>query len=453
MKAIIEYMEAHRQSHVDQLVQLLKFPSISADSAFSKDLVACAEHIVNKMRKIGLDAEVIPTEGHPLVYGEYIRPENKHTLLLYGHYDVQPVDPLDLWDHPPFEPYIEGDTLYARGACDDKGQFLTHLLAAEAFLKIRGKLPVNVKFIIEGEEETTSDHLAPYIIANKEKLKADGVVVSDTAMYTKELPAITYGLRGIAVAEIRVTGPSKDLHSGSFGGSVANPANELARIIASFHDENRHIAIHGFYEHVRDLEPWEREMFASLPFDEKEYLEATGSPAVSGESGFSTLEQRWGRPTCDVNGIFGGYQGEGGKTIIPSWAGCKVSMRLVPDQDPDDLLKKFKRHVMKMASPGVTVSVECGGGAKPAIVSRDSRLVQAGSRALEKSFGVKPVFIREGGSIPIVNVFKEELGLDTLLLGFGQYDNNVHSPNENFSLGDYHKGIIAMAYLFDEWGR
>lgn len=453
MNTVLDYIESQKQRFVDELVALLKFPSVSADSAFSKDLVACAEYLTKRMNEIGLSAEMIPTKGHPLVYGEYIRPENKHTLLLYGHYDVQPVDPLELWTHPPFEPHIDGDTIYARGACDDKGQFLTHVMAAEAFLKARGHLPVNLKFIIEGEEETTSDNLEPFIKNNKEKLKADGVVVSDTAMYTKELPAITYGLRGIAVAEIRVDGPSRDLHSGSFGGSLINPANEVGRIIASFHDSDLRVAIDGYYEHVRDLENWEREMFASLPYDEAEYLKDTGSPAACGEKGFSSLEQRWGRPTCDVNGVFGGYQGEGGKTIIPAWAGCKVSMRLVPDQNPDDILEKFERHVMKVASPGARAKVEKGGGANPAIVSRDSMLVQAGGNALEKSFGVKPVFIREGGSIPIVNVFKEELGQDTLLLGFGQYDDNVHSPNEKFSLGDYHKGIIAMAHLFEELGQ
>ncbi|MCK4858413.1 MAG: dipeptidase, partial [candidate division Zixibacteria bacterium] len=385
-----------------------------------------------------------------IVYAEYANPANKRTLLIYGHYDVQPVDPLDLWHKPPFEPHVDGDTIYARGATDDKGQFLIHLLAVEAYLKAVGSLPVNIKFVIEGEEETAADNLEVFIKGNHDKLKADGVIVSDTAMYGRGVPAITYGLRGVAAAEIKVTGPTKDLHSGSFGGSVANPISELARIIAAFHDDNYRVAIDGFYDDVREVEEWEREMFASLPFKEAAYLKSTGSPATVGEKGYTTLERNWARPTCEINGIYGGYQGEGGKTIIPSWAGAKVTMRLVPDQNPEDILDKFERYVRKVASPAVTVEITRQGGARPAIVSRDSFLVRAGNVALEKGFGRKPVFIREGGSIPIVNVFKEELGLDTLLLGFGQHDDNAHSPNEKFSLSDFHRGIITVAHLFAE---
>jgi acetylornithine deacetylase/succinyl-diaminopimelate desuccinylase-like protein len=360
------------------------------------------------------------------------------------------VDPLDLWKKPPFEPLIEGDTIYARGASDDKGQFLIHLLAAEACLKTKGSLPVNLKFIIEGEEETAADNLEGFIKENHGKLKADGVVVSDTAMYGRGVPAITYGLRGIAVAEIKVHGPGRDLHSGSFGGAVANPATEVARIVAGFHDADCRVRIDGFYDRVRALEEWERDMFKSLPFDEKEYIASTGSPGTAGEKGFTTLERTWGRPTCEVNGIYGGYHGDGSKTIIPAWAGCKVTMRLVPDQDPEDILDRFETHVRNTASPAVRVEVKRSGGAKPAIVTRESFLVQGGSRALEKGFGKAPVFIREGGSIPIVNVFKEELGLDTLLLGFGQHDDNAHSPNEKFSLADFHQGIVTAVHLFDE---
>ncbi|MHC4946064.1 MAG: dipeptidase [Planctomycetota bacterium] len=450
MESILKYIEQNRQSFMDQLEELLKFPSISADSAYKKDLKDCADHLVRKLESLGLKAERIETAGHPIVYGEYHAPENKHTLLLYGHYDVQPVDPLDLWDHPPFEPHIEQDTIYARGATDDKGQLMTHLLAIEAYMKTRGSLPVNLKILIEGEEETASENLDTFIQDNKDKLAAEVVVVSDSAMYQRGIPAITYGLRGIAVGEIRIQGPGKDLHSGGFGGAVANPAAEMAHIVAAFHGADGRVRIDGFYDKVKELEGWEREMFASLPYDEAAFLKTTGSPAVLGEEGYTTLERLWARPTCEVNGIFGGYQGEGGKTIVPAWAGCKMTMRLVPDQEPNEILEKFERFVKKTASPAVKVEVTCSGGAKPALVSRESPFIQAGTRAMEKGFGKTPVFIRCGGSIPVVNVFKEVLGLDTLLLGFGQEDDNAHSPNEKFSLSDFHQGIVTMAHLFEE---
>jgi len=450
MENVQKYIEANKQNFVNDLIELLKYPSISADPAYAQDVINCAEHVKSKFESLGLKAEVHKTAGHPIVYAEYSQPENKRTLLIYGHYDVQPVDPLELWNKPPFEPHIEGDTIYARGATDDKGQFLIHLLAVEAYLKSGTKLPVNLKFLIEGEEETASDNLEIFIKDNHDKLKADGVVVSDTAMYAKSIPAITYGLRGIAAAEIKVTGPNRDLHSGSFGGAVANPVTELARIIARFHDKDYRVQIDGFYDDVRDLEKWEQEMFASLPYDDKEFLQSTGSIAVSGEKGFTSLERKWARPTCEINGIYGGYQGEGGKTIIPSWAGTKVTMRLVPEQDPDDILDKFEAFVKKITSPGVTVEIIKQGGARPAIVERNNFMVTGSVIALEKGFGTKPVFIREGGSIPIVNVFRQELGLDTLLLGFGQHDDNAHSPNEKFSLSDFHKGIITVMHLFQE---
>jgi acetylornithine deacetylase/succinyl-diaminopimelate desuccinylase-like protein len=449
MKEILAYINKNKKRYVDELVELLKFPSVSADPARKGDVERCAEWVKAKLNGMDLETEMIQTAGHPIVYGEYMKPENSKTLIIYGHYDVQPEDPIELWDSPPFEPRIEGDTVYARGACDDKGQFMVHVLAVEAMLKTQGSLPVNVKFLIEGEEETAADNLALFIKDNHEKLKADGVVVSDTGMYAKNKPAITYGLRGIAVAEIRVSGPGKDLHSGSFGGGVANPCTELSRIIAKLHDSRYRIKIDGFYDTVRPLEDWEREMFKSLPFSKKGYLETTGSPAVIGEKGFTTLERVWGRPTCEVNGVYGGYQGEASKTIVPSWAGCKITMRLVPDQDPEDILKKFEAYVHKIASPAVKVEVKTSGGAKPAIVSRESFLVQAGAEAMEKGFGKAPVFIREGGSIPIVIDFKEELGLDTLLLGLAQNDDNAHSPNEKFSLKNYHKGIITSAHLLE----
>lgn len=452
MEEVLKYTAANQQRFVEKLIKFLEFPSISADPAYKKDIRACAEFLEQEFKQLGLTTEIAETAGNPIVYAEYSRPENKRTLLIYGHYDVQPVDPLELWEKPPFEPQIKGDKLFARGSSDDKGQVMIHLAALEGYLKTVGSIPVNLKFLIEGEEETAADNLEIYIKNNHEKLKADGVVVSDTAMYGPDLPALTYGLRGIAATEFKVTGPNRDLHSGSFGGSIANPATELARIIARLHDENYHIAIDGFYDDVRDIEDWERKAFAELPFDEAAYLQELHVDAPVGEKGFSTLERKWARPTCEVNGIYGGYAGEGSKTIIPSWAGAKVTMRLVPDQDPEDIIPKFEAFIRKVASPGVTLDFNHAGGAKPAIVSRDSFLVQAGTTALEKGFGRKPFFMREGGSIPIVNVFKAELGLDTLLLGFAQNDCNAHSPNETFVLSDFYRGIDTVVHLFEELG-
>lgn len=449
MEKALRYIDDNRDGFVKELIRLLEFPSVSADSRYKADVVNCADYVKSKFESLGLKSTVYPTAGHPIVYAEYSHPENKRTLLVYGHYDVQPVDPLSLWTHPPFEPFISGDTIYARGATDDKGQFLIHVLATEAYLKAGERLPVNLKFLIEGEEESGPSHLDDFIHDNHQLLKADGVVVSDTAMYGRGMPAITYGLRGIAVAEIKVIGPERDLHSGSFGGSIANPVTELARIISKFHDDNYHVQIDGFYDDVRALENWEREMYSSLPHSDETWLKKTGSPAVLGEKGYHTLERVWARPTCEINGIYGGYSGEGGKTIIPSWAGCKVTMRLVPEQSPADIVEKFTKYVHKIASPAVKVEVSRTGGAKPAVVGRDNFMVKASLTALEKGFGKKPVFIREGGSIPIVNTFKEELGLETLLLGFGQNDDNAHSPNERFSLADFHNGIITVAHLFE----
>jgi acetylornithine deacetylase/succinyl-diaminopimelate desuccinylase-like protein len=450
MDKVLSYIQANRSKFVNDLVELLKFPSISGDSKYKNDVLKCADYLKAKFEALGLKAKVYSTAGHPIVYAEYMNPANKRTLLVYGHYDVQPVDPLNLWLHPPFEPFIDGETIYARGASDDKGQLLVHIAAVEAYLKSGIPLPVNLKFVLEGEEESGPSHLFDFIPENKKLLKADGVVVSDTAMYAKGLPAITYGLRGVAAAEIKITGPNRDLHSGSFGGSIANPITELARLIAKFHDENYRVKIDGFYDDVRELEPWEREMWASLPHTDDGWLKTTGSPAVLGEKNYTTLERVWARPTCEINGIYGGYSGEGGKTIVPSWAGCKVTMRLVPDQRPEDILEKFTKYVKRVASPAVRVEVGNTVGAKPALVERDNFMVKAAVKALEKGFGKKPVFMREGGSIPIVNTFKEELGLETLLLGFCQNDDNVHSPNEKFSLTDFHQGIVTAAHLFAE---
>lgn len=452
METVLSHIEKNRKSYIDRLVELLRLPSVSADPAYKQGIDDCADHVKAIMVGMGLEAKRVDTEGHPIVYGEYTRPENKRTLIVYGHYDVQPVDPLDLWTSPPFEPRIEGDKIYARGATDDKGQFLLHLLAAEAFLKTRGTLPVNLKFIIEGEEEVASANLEDFVREHRDDLKADGVVVSDGVQYGPGLPAVTYSLRGIAAAELSVHGPAMDLHSGGFGGALANPATELARIIAAFHDKDHRVAIPGFYDQVLDIEDWEREIFAGLPFDDRDFLDMVGSPSVQGEKGYSTLERIGARPTCEVNGLYGGYAGDGMKTIVPAHAGCKITCRLVPDQDPHDILDKLKRHVEAVASPGVRVELKRFGGAKPVVVSRDNAIVKSAVKAMEKGFGIKPVFRREGGSIPIINVFKEVLGLDTLLLGFGLPDDNAHSPDEKFTLSDFQKGIVTAAHLFEEAG-
>ncbi len=450
MDKALQYIEKNRENFVEELKKLLQFPSVSADSKYKEDVARCADYVQKRFESLGLEARQYPTKGHPIVFAEYKRPENKRTLLVYGHYDVQPVDPLNLWNKPPFEPHIENGHIYARGATDDKGQFLIHLLATESYLKTDTPLPVNLKFVIEGEEEIASNNLDDFIHEQRDLLTADGAIISDGSMYAPEVPAITYGLRGIAAAEIKLIGPNRDLHSGSFGGSICNPVTELARLIARFHGDDYHVQIDGFYDDVRALESWEREAFANLPHSEEEYLATTGSAGLAGEAGYTTLERIWARPTCEINGIYGGYSGEGSKTIIPSWAGAKVTMRLVPDQNPDDILDKFESYVKKVAPKGVKVEVNKLGGAKPAIVSRDSFLVKAAIRALQKAYGSEPVFMREGGSIPIVNVFKEELGVDTLLLGFGQQDDNAHSPNEKFSLSDFHRGIITAVHLFSE---
>ncbi len=453
MKKVVQFIEENREAFVSELMELLRIPSVSADPAHRQDMVRCASRTAELLEEAGIPARLERTPGHPIVAGRYVHPENRKTFLVYGHYDVQPPDPLELWTRPPFEPWIDGENVVARGASDDKGQFLTHVLAARAHLSATGRIPVNLIFLIEGEEEVTSANLETFIESRQDELRADGAIVSDTAMFGPDRPALSLGLRGIAAAEIRVAGPERDLHSGGFGGAVANPALELARILASFHDEGRRVAIPGFYDRVRPLSPRERELMEELPFDEDEFLASTGAPALAGEKGYSILERIWTRPTCEVNGIYGGYQGEGGKTIIPSRAGAKITMRLVPDQDPGEILDLFEAHVLGRAARGVRVEVEKTGGADPVSLSPDSPLVRAAVRALEKGFGKAPLFTRSGGSIPVVGAFRKLLGLDTLLLGFGLESDRCHSPNEKFSLASFHKGILTSAWLMSELAR
>ncbi len=447
---VLEYLDAHRQQHVDQLCDFLRIPSISSQSEHEEDCRRAAAFVAGELKELGLVVETIEAGGLPLVYAQSeIKPERK-TLLFYGHYDVQPVDPLELWDHPPFEPMIKNEIVYARGACDDKGQVYTHIKALEAYIKQGIELPVNVKFIIEGEEEAGGESIYRYTEQNPEKLACDAIIVSDTALYNESTPGICYSLKGLAYMEIQLKGPDMDLHSGSYGGTVQNPGNALAEIIAKLKDENGHCLIPGFYDDVLELEPDERAGFAELGYTDEILKKETGAPEAFGEEGFTTLERMWARPTCDVNGLASGYGGEGAKTIIPSRAMAKVSMRLVPNQDPAKIAQLFEKYVLSIAPKGVEVTVIDHHGANPVLVPRKSEMMQAGMKALEEGFGAKPVFIREGGSIPIVGTFQECLKSPVLLLGYGLSTDNIHSPNEKFHLSNFWRGARTTAILMEE---
>jgi acetylornithine deacetylase/succinyl-diaminopimelate desuccinylase-like protein len=447
---ILGYLDSHQNEHVDQLVEFLKIPSISSQSDHDEDTRRAASFVADELKELGLTVEVIDLGGHPLVYAETeIRPDRK-TLLFYGHYDVQPVDPLDLWDTPPFEPRIENNIIYARGACDDKGQVYTHLKAVEAYVRQGIDLPVNVKFIIEGEEEAGGESIYKYTEQNPEKLACDAIIVSDTALYNETTPGICYSLKGLAYMEIRVSGPGMDLHSGSYGGTVQNPGNVLAEIVAKLKDEDGRCLVPGFYDDVLELDQEERDGFAELGYTDEILCQETGAPAAYGEKGFTTLERMWARPTCDVNGLLSGYGGEGAKTIIPAKAMAKVSMRLVPNQEPAKIAKAFTNYVQEIAPAGVKVEVIDHHGANPVLVPRKSEMMTAGMKALEQGFGAKPVFIREGGSIPIVGTFQECLKSPVLLLGYGLSTDNIHSPNEKFHLDNFWRGARTSAILMAE---
>ena len=454
-KDVFSRIDREKESYLEELKDYLRIPSISTDPAYDPDVRRCAEFVLEKMRQAGLDARLIQTAGKPLVYGEWIGAEGKPTILFYGHYDVQPADPLEEWRNPPFEPTLENDGkhLVARGATDDKGQSYAHLKAVAAVLEERGELPVNVKFIIEGEEESGGEAIETFVRTDAGQLLAcDGVFVSDSSMYSPGQPSLIYGLKGMAYMEIRVDGPNRDLHSGSFGGGVANPGNALAYIVSQLLDpETGRIKIPGFYDSVRPIEDWERKEFASLPFDEQAYKQELGIEEVFGEQSFSTLERVWARPTCDVNGIFGGYGGEGAKTILPAWAGAKVSMRLVPDQDPEDIAQKFSDYVKSLAPKGVKVTVKSHHGGAPVLVSTEGPIVEAALGALEDVWQ-KPVRVREGGSIPIVSTFSEVLKVPIMLAGFGLSDDRLHSPNEKFDVDNFYGGIRAVVRLLDRLG-
>lgn len=452
---VLDRIEREKEKDLEDLKDYLRIPSISTDPEYRDHVLRCADFLVEKMRGAGLTAERIETEGYPLVYGEWLGAEGAPTVLFYGHYDVQPVDPIELWRHDPFEPTEEGDKLVCRGATDDKGQSFAHLKGVAAVLRERGELPVNVKFIVEGEEESGGEAIDAFVRQDAGKrLACDCLIISDSSMYGPGQPSLIYGLKGLAYMELKVTGPDRDLHSGTFGGAVANPLNALAQILSQLQDrETGKILIPGFFDDVRPLEAWEREEFGKLPFDEAAYKEAIGVGELWGEEGYSPMERAWARPTCDINGIFGGYQGKGAKTVLPSWAGAKVSMRLVPDQDPAKIAKAFRDFVLSIAPPGVTVEVTEHHGAQPVLIDTQGPLVEAAMKAMEDVWGKYPVRVREGGSIPIVSTFSAVLGVPILLLGFGLSDDALHSPNEKFNISHYYNGIRSVARMLDRLGN
>lgn len=448
------YLHEHHDRFLSELTEFLTIPSVSAVPENAPDVRRCAEWLAAHINGIGISAQVHETAGHPIVYGEWLEAgDDAPTVLFYGHYDVQPVDPLNLWTNPPFEPVIRNGKIYARGATDDKGQVFLQLKCLEAHLKTHGKLPVNVKLLIEGEEEVGSDNLEHYIRANTEALRADCVLVSDTPIFALGIPSLVYGLRGLCYMEVTVTGPNRDLHSGAFGGAVENPVNALCAMIARLKDGYGRITIPGFYDNVAPLSPDEREEFSRLPFDQDEYNKGLNIPAEFGEFGYSTNERVWARPTLDVNGIYGGYTGEGAKTVLPSKATAKISMRLVPNQENADIAQKFEAYLRTIAPPTVTVSVTALHGANPVITPRQSRGMNAATRALEYAYGAKPFHVREGGSIPVCLLFDTILHAPTVLMGFGLSDENAHSPDEHFSLDNFAKGMTASATFYDEFAK
>ncbi len=448
MDSVLTYIKENRQRFIDELIEFLKIPSVSAKSEHKLDCEKAAQFVRDQFTGLGLEAEIHPTAGNPVVLARYNAGADKPTVLVYGHYDVQPPEPLDLWKSPPFEPRVDNEIVYARGATDDKGQLFAHIKSLEAFLKTEGTAPVNLIYIIEGEEEVASDHVSIFLRENRDSLRSDVAVISDTCQFGPGQPALCYGLRGICATEIRVDAANQDLHSGSYGGAVHNAANALCEIVAKLKDEKGRIQIPGFYDDVVPLEDWEREAWSSLPFDEDAYRESLELAQLHGEEGYTTIERKWGRPTLDVNGIFGGYQGEGSKTVIPSWAGAKITMRLVPNQKPNKIGGLFEQYVKSITPPSVKVLFAPHSGCGPVVVPRESVFIDPAIEALKRGFDAEPVFMREGGSIPIVLTLKEELGLDTLLLGFGQPNDNAHAPNEKFSLTDFEKGIMTSAWFY-----
>jgi acetylornithine deacetylase/succinyl-diaminopimelate desuccinylase-like protein len=451
MDDLFKYLEANRDRYLSELNEFLRIPSISTNRENQPDVEHCAQWVVEHLKSIGLESvQTFETSGHPIVYGEWLRASGRPTVLFYGHYDVQPVDPVNLWTTPPFEPSIRQGEIYARGSSDDKGQMFVHFKGVEAYLKNTGKLPCNLKMLIEGEEEIGSTNLENFVRDHKDKLKADLALISDTEIFARGVPSITYALRGLAYMEVEVVGPNRDLHSGSFGGAVHNPIQALCEMIASLHDKNGRVTIPHFYENVRPLTKKERGAFRKLPFSERKYARDLGVKILYGEKGFSPLERVWCRPTLECNGIWGGFIEEGAKTVLPTKAAAKISMRLVPDQKSSEIEKLFVKHIKRIAPRTVTVSVKSLHGGEAAITPIDSPGVKAGVEALRKAFGKTPLYQREGGSIPIVVLLKELLGIDTVLLGLGLPDDNTHAPDEHLNLENFFGGIRTSVHFFDE---
>lgn len=442
-----EYQEKNKDRFLNELIELLKIPSISAKKENKEDLVKCAEAVKQRLLDAGADkVDIYPTEGHPVVVGEKIIDASKPTVLVYGHYDVQPPEPLELWHSGPFEPVIKDGKIFARGSCDDKGQFYMHVKALETMIQTNSMV-TNIKFIIEGEEEVGSPNLGKFVATHKELLKADVVLISDTAMISLENPSIDIGVRGLSYIEVEVTGPNRDLHSGVYGGAVANPITILAEMIASCHDENNHVTIPGFYDGVVTATEEERKLMAAAPYNEKEYMEDLGVKELWGEKGFTTNERTGIRPTLELNGIWGGYQGEGAKTVLPSKATAKISARLVPDQSSARMTKILLEHFRKIAPASVTVHAFEHHGGEPYMTPIDSKAYKAAAKAMEHTFGKKPIPVRGGGSIPICSLFEQELGIKVVFLGFGLDSDNLHSPNEKFDLANFYKGIETIPYF------
>lgn len=453
MQAALQHASHHFSSYVQELIELLKIKSISTDSAYAGEVRRCATWLADHMKSIGIQrVEVMDTDGHPIVYGEHLVDPSKPTVLVYGHYDVQPPDPLDLWESDPFEPVLKEDgRLVARGSCDDKGQVFMHVKALEAYLKAEETLPLNLKFLIEGEEESGSVNLAPFIEKNKELLQADIVLISDTSMFAKGVPSITYGLRGLAYVEVKLTGPDLDLHSGAYGGGIHNPLNALSKMIAGLHDENHRVTIPGFYDNVIDLTQEEHDTFAALPFDAKDWAASVGVAETKTEAGYTAYEGISARPTLDVNGIWGGYQGEGAKTVLPSYAGAKISMRLVPNQQPEEITDKIRAYFEQNVPATMKLEFKDLHGGKGAIVDTRHPAMQAAARALHDTYGKQPFFTRSGGSIPVVAEFKEILDIDTVLMGFGLDEDTIHSPNESFGMDRFREGIMSAIRFFSHY--
>jgi len=447
------WFPANRQRCEADLFDLLRIASVSADRAYRDEVRRAAAWVRDALAGMSFDTELVETAGCPIIYAESPRVAGAPTVLVYGHYDVQPPDPLDQWISPPFEPTVRDGNVYARGATDDKGQMLTHIKSAQAWMETVGSLPINLKYVIEGEEEVGSESLEPYVKANRQRLACDCVVISDSSQFAPGQPAITYGLRGILYVELRLAGPKQDLHSGTFGGGVTNPANALCRMLASLVDGDGRIQVPGFYDDVVPLAKQEREAFAALKFDEQEFCRQLQVDGLTGEAGYTNLERRWARPTYDINGVWGGYQGEGPKTVLPAKAGAKFSFRLVPNQEPKKIFAALKKHLERVCPPGIKMELIEFHGGQGVLAPLDSPYMAAASRAITRGFGQQPVLIREGGSIPIVATLREQLGADTLLLGWGLNDDNTHSPNEKFCLEDYHRGIQASAYLWEELAK